>query len=233
MSPYARAGGGTGSARLDWHIQTYVDARLTPSPDAVRRMRNALVVQATAAAALRELEAQSLETARRRQMISLVFSRRVAAAALAASLVVGSSAAVLAATPGSAFYPIRLWVEGATLPTSDDARAAVHVSRLELRLEELERALRSHDPNAVAAALAAYQAEVAAAVEDAGADTARLARLEAALGIHAIVLETLEEDATEVTSPAVKDAIDASHKAQTDIQRKRDSGKPKDAPTRD
>jgi hypothetical protein len=110
--------------------------------------------------------------------------------------------------------------EGLTLPSSSDARAAAQVGQLAQRLQEAQNAAQGGDPNAVAAALDAYQAEVAAAVRDAGGDPNRLARLEAALGIHLATLESLQGTAPAAAAPAIEAALNASHTAVKQIQAK-------------
>src|SRR5207302_5981967 len=116
---------GTGYDELDWRLETYAAARLTPSPDAVRRLRRAVVARAADVAAVREFEARRLaEEAVRRRLRHrgaldwiTASRRRGAAALLAASLAVGSAGAVFGANPGSPFYPTRVWVEAGLVAT--------------------------------------------------------------------------------------------------------------------
>ncbi len=199
---------------IEARLRAYAEARLSPSPEAVDRMRAAIMARAAGAEALRETE-------RALARISwLLRPRRAAALVLAATVAIGSTAAVFGATPGSALYGTRLWLEGLTLPSSSDARAAAQVGQLAQRLQEAQNAANGGDPAAVSAALDAYQDEVAAAVRDAGGDANRLARLEAALGIHVAALEALQSTAPAAAAPAIVAALDASHTTVKQIQAK-------------
>lgn len=226
----------TGHDELDWRLQTYAAARLSPSPDAVHRMRRAVVARAADIAAIREFEERRLaEAAERRRFRHrgafgwlTATRRRGAAALLAAALTVGSTAAVFAAGPGSALYPTRVWLEAMFLPAQSDARSAAHVDLLEQRVEDAEHAAGGGDPNGVAAALAAYRAEIEAAIADAQGDPARLAELQHALDIHVLLLEQLAQDAPADAQNAVHAAITDSRKAAKDIQA---SGKATPGPT--
>jgi hypothetical protein len=226
---------GTGDDELDWRLHAYIAARLSPSSDASRRMRNAIVARAADAAAIRAFEAErlALQQAQRRQAqrglsgFLRLYTRRGAAAFLAASMVFGSSVAVLAATPSSPLYGARIWLETAFLPTSGDARSAAHVTLLEVRVEDAEHAAGGGDPNGVAAALAAYQAEIEAAIKDADGDPARLAALQHAIDVHLLLLEQLANDAPAGAQNAIHAAINDSRKATKEID---SGGKPTPAP---
>lgn len=216
---------GTGDDELDWRLHAYIAARLSPSPDASRRMRNAVMARAADAAAIRAFEAErlALQEAQRRQAqqgisgFLRLYTRRGAAAFLAASMVFGSSVAVLAATPSSPLYGARIWLETAFLPASGDARSAAHVTLLEVRVEDAEHAAGGGDPNGVAAALAAYQAEIDAAITDANGDPARLAALQHAIDVHLLLLEQLANDAPAGAQNAIHAAINDSRKATRQI----------------
>jgi hypothetical protein len=223
---------------IEARLQAYADARLSPSPEVASRMRTAIVARAAGAQALREIGRGPIMLAgtshpgsqRRGSPISwLLRPRRVAALVLAATVAVGSTAAVVGATPGNALYGARLWLEGLTLPASSDARAAAQVGQLAQRVQEAENAAKGGDPNAVAAALGAYQDEIGAALRDAGEDSDRLARLHAALGVHVVALQTLESAAPAGAAPAINAAIDASHQAVKQIEAKTQTPPP--APT--
>src|SRR4051812_19407124 len=138
---------GTGYEELDSQLQTYASARLTPSPDAVRRMRKTVVLRAADLAAIRQFEADRLAAEEERRRNShrglsgwLGLHRRASAALLAASMTFASVAAVLAAPPGSPLYGTRVWVQTVFLPSSVDARAAAHVDLLEQQVEDAEHA---------------------------------------------------------------------------------------------
>jgi len=226
----------TGDDELDWRLHAYIAARLSPSPESSRRMRNAVVTRAADAAAIRAFEAERLamQAAQRRQATRglsgflRLHTRRGAAAFLAASVFFGSSVAVLAAVPSSPFYGARIWLESAFMPSSPDARAAAHVDHLEARVEDAEHALGGGDPNGAATALSAYIAELEAAIKDADGDPARLAALKSALNAHLLLLEQLEQGAPADAQNAIHDAINDSRKATKDIDT---GGKPTPAPT--
>jgi hypothetical protein len=226
----------TGDDELDWRLHAYIASRLSPSPDASRRMRNAVVTRAADAAAIRAFEAERLamQAAQRRQATQglagylRLHTRGGAAAFLAASVFFGSSVAVLAAAPSSPFYGTRIWLESALMPSSADARAAAHVDHLEARVEDAEHALGGGDPNGAATALSAYIAELEAAIKDADGDPARLAALKSALNAHLLLLEQLEQGAPADAQNAIHDAINDSRKVAKDIDT---GGKPAPTPT--
>ena len=232
---------GTGFEELDWRLETYVAARLEPSPDAVRRMRTAVVLRAADLAAIREFEAQRLaaEAERARHVHRglsgwLGLHRRASAALLAASLTLASAAAVFGATPGSALYPTRLWFETTFLPGPGDARAAAHVDLLEQRVEDAEHAAGGDDPAGVQAALTAYIAELQGAIADAQGDPERLAALQHALQVHLLLLQQLENSAPAGAQNAIHQAINDNRKAATDLSNGNGAGghgKPTPAPT--
>lgn len=135
----------------------------------------------------------------------------------AAALTVGISAAVLAAPPGSPLYNARLYIETATMPVVGDfdGRLTAYESRLERRIDEAEAAEQRGDRPGLVAALAAYQAEVTAAVAEVGEEPHRLARLQGMLSNHVVELEAL---AARLTSDgaggnAVNPTITVSRKA--------------------
>lgn len=216
---------GTGDDELDWRLHAYIAARLVPSAEASRRMRNAVVARAADAAAIRAFEAERvalLEAQRRQQQRGLtgflrLYTRRGAAVFLAGSVFVGSSVAVLAATPSSPLYGPRIWLETALLPASGEARAAAHVTLLEVRVEDAEHAAGGGDPNGVALALAAYRAEMDDAIREAAGDPATLAALRDALDVHALILEQLAVDAPDGAQNAIHDTINDSRKAAKSI----------------
>jgi Domain of unknown function (DUF5667) len=189
----------TGHDEVERRLRAYADARLSPSAEASGRMRTAVVAR-PAATGLRSLP-------------WLLRSRRAAALLLAATMAAGSAAAVFAATPGSPLYSTRLWFESLSLPASGDARSAAQVGDLAQRLAEAQTAVNDGDSNAVAAALTAFNDELAAALRDAGNDPTRLAQLEAALAQHVADLRALEAGAPPQSVAAIEAAIAASTKA--------------------
>ena len=206
----------TATDEMEQRLRAYADARLSPTPEAVERMRAAIVARAAGAAAMRDVQRRSGAVARRGWWP--IRSRRAVGALLAASLTVGSAAAVFAATPGSPLYGTRLWLEALTLPQSGDARLDAQVVQLDQRNAEVEQASIAKDAAAVTAALAAFDEELAIAVRDAGNDPSKLAHLEAVLQKHITVLEGVLANAPASAVPAIKAAITASSKALAQIE---------------
>lgn len=228
---------GTGYDELDWRLQTYASARLTPGPDAVRRMRKAVVLRAADLAAIRQFEAERLAAEEERRRHShrglsgwLGLHRRASAALLAASMTFASVAAVFAAAPGNPLYGTRVWLQTVFLPASEDARAAAHVDLLEQQVEDAEHAAGGGDPAAVEAALSAYIEELHAAIADAGVDPVRLAELEHALQVHLLLLQQLEQNAPAGTQNVVHQAISDNRKATHVIQGTNSGGRPTPVP---
>lgn len=206
----------TATDEMEQRLRGYADARLSPTPEAVERMRAAIVARAAGATARGGVRRSSGAVIRRSWWP--IRSRRAVGALLAASLTVGSAAAVFAATPGSPLYGTRLWLEALTLPQSGDARIDAEVAQLDQRDAEVEQASNGHDAAAVTAALAAFDGELAAAVRDAGNDPAKLAHLEAVLQKHITVLEGVLANAPAAAVPAIEAAVRASSKALAQIE---------------
>jgi len=104
----------------------------------------------------------------------------------------------------------------------------LHEKLLQERLDEAEAAAASGDSSALAAALAAYQAEVDAATADAGNDQDWLAHLQAMLAKHTATLTELA--ATLPAESSIERAIDASSKAITRIETKTHPAQPTHKP---
>lgn len=206
----------TAMDEMEQRLRTYADARLSPSPEAVERMRSAIVARAAGAAAMRDVQRRSGTIVRRSWWP--IRSRRAVGALLAASLTVGSAAAVFAATPGSPLYGTRLWLEALTLPQSGVARLDAQVGQLDQRDAELEQASSAKDTAAVTAALAAFDDELATAIRDAGDDPSKLAHLQTVLQKHLAVLRDVLANAPASAVPAIEGAITASSKALAQIE---------------
>jgi hypothetical protein len=200
---------------MEQRLRAYADARLSPTPEAVVRMRAAIVARA-ASPAMRDIR----RSAAVERSWWPIRSRRAVGALLAAALTVGSAAAVFAATPGSPLYGTRLWLESLSLPASGDARIAAQVDQLAQRDAEVQQASVADDAGAVTAALSAFDQEMAAAVRDAGDDPTRLAHLEAELQKHIAVLQGVLAKAPAAAVPAIEAAITASSKALAQIEAK-------------
>jgi hypothetical protein len=222
---------GTGYEELDRQLQTYASARLTPSSDAVRRMRKAVVLRAADLAAIRQFEAERLAAEQERLRNShaglfgwLGLHRRASAALLAASMTIASVGVVFGASADSPLYPARIWLQSVLLPGSGDARAAAHVDLLEQRVEDAEHAAGGADAAGVQAALTAYISELESAIADAQNDPARLAELQQALAAHLLLLQQLENSAPAGAQNAIHQAINDSRQAQHDLAGRGGSG---------
>jgi hypothetical protein len=210
--------------RVEDLLEAYAQSRLDPTGPVLARIRaNVLAQAAASAAANRALATPTLAPAKPRfAWLQAPLPRRAFALGMAASLALGTSAAVLAAPPGSPFYNARLVIETALLPTEIDARLAAYEAHLEQRLREAEAAAAAGDENALAAALAAYEADVTAALGAAGDDADLLAHLEAMLAKHTTVLVAVE--ARLPAQASVDKAIANSQKAIQKIKDKAAAG---------
>ena len=199
--------------RVEELLEAYAEARLDATGPVLARIRANVMSQAAAMAATRRpLDTPTLApTVSRFAWLKVPVARRAFSLGLAATLTLGTTAAVLAAPPGSPFYNARLAIETALLPAQIDARLAAYEEHLQERLKEAQAAAASGDPDAVAAALAAYEADVQAALGEVGDNGELLAHLEAMLAKHTAVLEALEARVPE--QAAVDKAIVSSQKA--------------------
>lgn len=198
----------------------YAARRLAPRVGAIPQIRRAVFEHA---------EARSPAFANPADSWRGRLGRRLVAAGLAASLALGAAATVVTAGPASPFYDARLWIEAVTLPAAAEQRAEAHEDRLEARLAEAEAAAETGNGAAVARALAAYRAEVEAALADVGDDADHLARLEAALATHLVVLDTLAGEVPAQAADAIQKAANANSQAADKIKEKKDK---KDHPVR-
>lgn len=216
-------------------LEAYADARLTPSGPVLARIRASVMAQAAATAAISAAERRAGEdaelTTARWRLPQLQGPRRAFALGLAATLTLGTGAAVLAAPPGSPFYEARVAIEAALAPTQVDARLAAREEHLAQLVAAAQAAAASGDPVALATALAAYAAEVDAAVNDVGDAAARLAHLEEVLAKHVAVLTALQVEVPDAAS--IDRAIESSQKAVEKIREKSkgSGGRPANVPT--
>lgn len=206
-------------------LEAYADARLSPRGAVLARMRRQVMAEAAARAAEQDAQLQAAVdvVVPRRSWAALHIPRRVAAIGMAAAMTFATSAAVLAAPPGSALYDARITLEQVFLPSETDDRVAAHERLLAERLEEAQAAADSGNVIALQAALAAYQAEIDAAVDDVGYDPGLLAFLEGALVKHTTLLEALAITVPNQAADAIQRAIQASQKAAKKLH---DTGQP-------
>lgn len=201
-----------GTEELAGRLEAYASARLSPNRKAAARIRAALIEEAR----MRALETSMGRGPHRYN----AGGRRLVALLAAATLILGSSVAVFAGSaPGSPLYEARVWLENVTLPADADARALERIRQVDERLVDSERAAVAADERGVNAATEAYQAALDAAVNDAGTDPDRISRLEATLGHHVAVLESLADKVPEAATPGIKRAIEASQKAVTKLDK--------------
>lgn len=217
-------------------LEAYADAHLMPRGPVLSRMRSAVMAEAAVAAASRRRALQAAAPRRWYSRPRIQIPRRAFALTMAAALTFGTSAAVLAAPPGSSFYNARLVIQAALLPPPSRAeeRLAAYEQHLVERLKEAEAAAASGDARALAAALAAYRAEVDAIVAEGGVDADQLAHLEEVLGKHTAVLEALAAKVPQ--QAAIEHAIQTSQKAVQKIKDRKNGvqngGQPTRAPGR-
>jgi hypothetical protein len=226
-------------------IEAYATARYGAPPPVLARIRANVMAEAAAAAATlaaqralvgdTDVSAPPAWTIGRLRLPVFQVPRRAFALGLAGAMMFGTSAAVFAAPPGSPFYNARVAIETALLPNELDARLAAHEQHIQDRLTAAEDAVIRGDYESLAAALAAYQAEVDAAVADVGDDPARLVHLEEMLAKHVTVLTALEARLPE--QAAIENALENSQKAIVRIKNKGNKGnggthggKPSDTP---
>jgi hypothetical protein len=202
-----------GDEELTRRLEAYAQVRLSPDPAAVTRMRARVMREARshleAAASQAAAEPTPIHRARTGRGL-----RRGVAVLLAAGLSLSAIGGVaFGAQPGGPLYETRLWLEAATLPQDPGARTEADFERLETRLAEVMRATRDGNENAIAAALAAYQAVVDDALKAAGTDDDLLAQLEEVLGKHLAVLNGLLDKVPEQARSGIENAIDKSDNA--------------------
>jgi Domain of unknown function (DUF5667) len=215
--------------RLEDLLDAYADARLMPRGPVLSRIRANVLAEAAAVSAASVRRPQLAEPRRApRWAVASPFTRRAIAFGFAAMLTIGTSAAVFAAPPGSPFYNARVYIETLTLPTQVDARLEGHERLLEERIAEAEAAAARNDAPGLAAALAAYQAEVDAASADIGDDAARLAHLESELAKHTTALSALATTLPDESS--IERAIDKSSTAIAKLKAKGSPPHPTHAP---
>lgn len=195
-----------GAEELAGRLEAYASARLSPNRRASARIRMALIEESR----MRALET-ALGRGRRGHRAG---PRRGIAVLLAAALTLVTAVAVVAGTgPGGPLYEARLWLEAVTLPGDDDARALERIRQIEERLVDAEQAVAAGDPEAVAAAVQAYQEAVGSALDEVGTNASRLERLKAALGLHVTVLTTLADRTPDAAAGGIDRAIAASQRA--------------------
>lgn len=205
--------------QLEDLLDAYADARLMPTAPVLARIRANVLAEAAARAAANHAMAEvATESPVHIESRRFLWTRRVAALGMAATMALGVTGAVMAAPPGSALYNARISIGNLALPSQPDWRLATRENHLEDRLDEAQSAATRGDAVGLAAALAAYEAEVSAALAELSADPVLLAHLEAMLAKHTTTLTDLEAQLPEQAS--IDKAIEASSKAIEKVKEK-------------
>lgn len=206
-----------GAGELAERLEAYASGRLAPNRAAMARIRRGVLEEARVRAVEASIGRGWHRHGRARG--------RAAAVLLAAAMTLAGGAVALAGVAaGGPLYDTRLWLEAALLPADPDTRALERIHQLEARLLEAERAAAAGDAGAVAAALAAYRAAVEGALAEVGTDADRLAHLEAALGLHVAVLETLASTVPEAAADGIGRALEASQQAVQHLGKVKSNG---------
>ena len=196
---------------------------LQPSPEAVQRMRAAILVDAQ-----REATGSSFEAPDKRLVwvadapapvrparlnLPHLAGRRRAASILAG---LGLAATITAGTvlaqsdAGGVLYGPRIWVEAVTLPDEPIARVEAQMRRLDARADDLLRAASRDDPPAAREAAEAYGVILNEATADVHGEPTRLAALSGAILQQREELKSLVRRTPEHIRPIVAGAIDAA-----------------------
>jgi hypothetical protein len=225
---------------LERRLEAFAGARLSPDPRQMARIRTAVMTEASRTLSVPSvlplrlahgpmLVASGLRT---RGVRFFPFGPRIlsgwrrsagalAAASLAGLLLGGSAFA--ASRAGAPLYGVRVWLEAATLPADQEARAAAELSHLQSRLGDIADAAARGDGSAVSAALAAYRISVEDALANAADNHDILARLEIELTRHRVVLASLLGLVPSNAQDAIQQVLDRDQHALDVI---RDRGQP-------
>ena len=194
---------------IEFRLEAYARARLSPDPLAITRSRARIMrearLQFEAAQTLARL-APPVVAAPHRPLF-----RRVALPLLAASVwLVVAVGSIFAAQPGGPLYPARMWVETATLPSNAAARANVELGRLQARLDEALAGAARGDASAVAAALEAYRQIADETIAATNGDATLEALVAAALDRHRAVLVSVAATLADKGNATAAAAVEAS-----------------------
>jgi hypothetical protein len=179
---------GPGDDQLERRLAAFAEARLTPSDDAVARIRATVVAPARVP-----------RTGTWRRPLAAV-----SAAALVVAILVGIG---FSTSPGGPLYDARLWFESANLSSRPVARAEAEVARLQRRIDEARDASNGGDPSAAAAALRAYSTIVTTTGDETRADPAAARIVVISLTRHVVVLGDLAETVQPGAQVAASDAL--------------------------
>jgi hypothetical protein len=201
--------GYAGDAEVGRRLEAFAGTRLSPDPEAMRRVRTRVMAEAH-----RRSAGRTDATARALPPAPVGRWRRGSAALIAASLAVAVAAGSVAGSQaGGVLYDARLWVEELVLPTDPGERIDRQVARLEARMTELRRAGVVGDPHAAAAALDAF-AEIVAEIEAAErTDPAAARRAAQWLARNQAVLAELLAIVPTQARPAIEHAMERSSHA--------------------
>ncbi len=216
---------------LERRLEAYAGARLLPDPRQMARIRTAVVTEAGRTMAgpsllpLRLLRgptsiARAADLLANRARVKggprIFNSLRRATVAFAAASLAGillGGTAFAASRAGAPLYGVRVWLEAATLPAEQEARAAAELGRLQSRLGDVADAAARGDGSAVSAALAEYRASVEESLATAGDNHDILARLEIELERHRVVLASLLGLVPSSAQDAIQQVLDRDQHA--------------------
>lgn len=177
---------------IERRLDAYADARLTPTDDAMARIR--ANVQAQVDLAVDPTAGPSTAATTRAAPTTRVSGRRrvwIGLAAASLTLVILAGGAVVGARPGGPLYATSLSIEAANLPTQVAERIGAEIDRLERRIAEARSATTGSDAGAADAALTAYASIVTTAGAESSADATARATLADRLNQHVTVLSGL------------------------------------------
>jgi hypothetical protein len=177
-----------GELELGRRFDAYARARLSPSPQAVARIRARVMREARLQHDAARIAAHVAPAIAARRPVVRRLAMPLLAAGVWLALGVGT---IAAAQAGGPLYPTRLWIETATLPSADGPRVEADLGRLDDRIAEALGAANRGDHEGVAAALDAYASIADDATLTSGADATLEARVEQALARHQAVLTAL------------------------------------------
>jgi hypothetical protein len=203
-----------GETEVARRLGAYAEARLTPTDEAVGRMRASVTAapRATSEGATQRAAAP-IARSRWRRPVAVIL-----AACLTVAVLLGGAA--VSTRPGAPLYGAGLWMEGATLPAQLVARAQSEIERLERRIEEARFAAAAGDAGAATASLVAYSTIVTETGAEVADDASARVAVVAALGRHLPILlglvDAVPDDAEDAATAAFEsctmtlDALDRS-----------------------
>ena len=194
---------------IEFRLEAYARARLSPDPRAVARSRARIMRESRLlfeAAPVASIPGPVVALSRHRSI-----ARRLAVPILAASVwIVIAVGSIFAAQPGGPLFATRMWVENATLPSAGPQRASTEIGRLDARLAEASAAATRGDSGAVQAALDAYRQIADDTLAATAGDPTLEALVAAALDKDRVVLGAVAASLADKGNDAAAAAVEAS-----------------------